>query len=357
MPSHHYPPQPLQDLITAIFVAASCEPREAEVVADHLVQANLTGHDSHGVIRTPIYVKWLREGNVLANQRLKVIFENDVMAVVDGQLGLGQSIAEQAMTLGIAKSRKSGVAVISLRNSGHVGRVGHWAEMVVQAGLVSLHFVNTSGLGLLVAPVGGISRRLSANPVAAGIPVAGGEPIIFDISTSSLAEGKLKVAFNKGVSVPDGCIIDALGQPTNDPRVFYADPPGAILPFGGYKGYGLGLIAEILAGALTGSGCSQPGKTRLEQGMLSIILDPAVFQVQDQFLDEVKCFIDFVKSAEKVSPTAEILVPGDVERRNRAERMAQGIELDENTWHQIATCAQSLGVHADLLARAQGVAG
>ena len=125
MPSHRYSPQSLQDLITAIFVSAGCEPREAEVVADHLVQANLTGHDSHGVIRTPIYVKWLAERNVLANQRLKVIFENDVMAVVDGQLGLGQSIAEQAMTLGIAKSRKNGVAVISLRNSGHVGRVGH----------------------------------------------------------------------------------------------------------------------------------------------------------------------------------------------------------------------------------------
>ncbi len=353
MTTHRFPPQLLQDLITAIFVAAGCEPREAAVVADHLVQANLTGHDSHGVIRTPIYVKWLQEGNVLANQRLAVIFENDSVAVVDGQMGLGQSIAEQAMTLGIAKSQKNGVAVISIRNCGHVGRVGHWAEMLVAAGLVSLHFVNTSGLGLLVAPVGGISRRLSANPVACGIPVAGGEPIIFDISTSSVAEGKLKVALNKGVPVPDGCIIDALGQPTNDPRVFYGDPPGAILPFGGYKGYGLGLVAEILAGALTGSGCSQPGKTRLEQGMLSIILDPVVFQVQDHFLQEVKSFIDFVKSSEKASPTAEILVPGDVERRVRAERMAKGIELDENTWSQIGTCAQSLGVNAELIANAK----
>jgi uncharacterized oxidoreductase len=115
----------------------------------------------------------------------------------------------------------------------------------------------------------------------------------------------------------------------------------------------LGLVTEILAGALTGSGCSQPGKTRLEQGMLSIILDPVVFGVQDQFLEEVKCFVDFVKSSEKVSPTAEILVPGDVERRNRAERMAHGIELDENTSSQIAACAQSLGVRADLLAHAQ----
>ena len=338
----------VQKLIFDIFVAAGCEPHEASVVADHLIQANLTGHDSHGVIRTPIYVRWLHEGKVFANRRLSILFENDTIAVVDGEMGLGQSIAEQAMKLGMQKTKHTGVSVIAIRNCGHVGRVGHWAEMLVQEGFVSLHFVNTSGLGLLVAPVGGISRRLSANPVAAGIPVAGGEPIIFDISTSSVAEGKLKVAFNKGVAVPDGCIIDAQGKPTNDPRVFYADPPGAILPFGGYKGYGLGLVAEILAGALTGSGCSQLGKSRLEQGMLSIIFDPAMFQVQDSFLEDVKCFVDFVKSSEKVSPTAEILVPGDVERRCRAERIAHGIELDANTWKQIVACAQSLGVKTDL---------
>src|SRR5688572_13800478 len=198
MAAHRVLPQVLEELISQVFVAAGCEPREAEVVAEHLIQANLAGHDSHGVIRTPTYVRWLAEGKVLANRRLAVVFENDTVAVVDGQMGLGQAIAEQAMSLGIAKTKKSGVAVIAVRNCGHVGRVGHWAEMLVRAGLVSLHFVNTSGLGLLVAPVGGISRRLSANPVAAGIPVAGGEPIIFDISTSSVAEGKLKVALNKG---------------------------------------------------------------------------------------------------------------------------------------------------------------
>lgn len=354
MSAFRSPPQPLQNLITAIFETAGCQPQEAAVVADHLVQANLTGHDSHGVIRTPIYVRWLEEGKVRANQRLAILFENEALAVLDGQMGLGQSIAQQALTLGVQKAKRSGVAAIAIRNCGHVGRVGHWAEMLVAEGLVSLHFVNTSGLGLLVAPVGGINRRLSANPVAAGIPVAGGEPVIFDISTSSLAEGKLKVAFNKGVSVPDGCIIDAQGQPTNDPRVFYADPPGAILPFGGYKGYGLGIVTELLAGALTGSGCSVPGKACLEQGMLSIIFDPAAFQVQDHFLEEAQQFIDFVKSSEKVSPTAEILVPGDVERRTRADRLARGIELDANTWDQIVTCARSLGVPDATISQARG---
>ncbi|MGI8979934.1 MAG: malate/lactate/ureidoglycolate dehydrogenase [Pirellulaceae bacterium] len=341
-----YRPQPLQELITQIFTAAGCEPAEAACISDHLVQANLTGHDSHGVIRTPIYVQWLREGKVRANQRATVVFENDAIAIIDGGLGFGQPIAKQAMELGIAKAKTSGVAVIALRNTGHIGRVGHWAEMIVNAGLISLHFVNTSGLGMLVAPVGGINRRLSANPVAVGIPVAGGEAIIYDISTSSVAEGKLKVAFNKGVPVPEGCIIDSKGQPTCDPAVFYGNPPGAILPFGGYKGYGLGIVTEILAGALTGSGCTVPGKTQLEQGMLSILLDPAAFQVQDSLADEARKFVDFVKSSEKVSPDAEILMPGDVERRNRAERMANGIELDDKTWSQIEAVAVAVKASA-----------
>ena len=349
-----YRPQLLQELVTKIFTAAGCEPAEAACISDHLVQANLTGHDSHGVIRTPIYVQWLREGKVRANQRAKVVFENDAIAVIDGGMGFGQPIAKQAMELGIAKAQKSGVAVIALRNTGHVGRVGHWAEMIVNAGLISLHFVNTSGLGMLVAPVGGINRRLSANPVAVGIPVAGGEAIIYDISTSSVAEGKLKVAFNKGVMVPEGCIIDSKGQPTCDPKVFYADPPGAILPFGGYKGYGLGIVTEILAGALTGSGCTVPGKTQLEQGMLSIILDPAAFQVQDSLQEEARKFVDFVKSSEKVSPDAEILMPGDVERRNRAERSAKGIELDDKTWSQIEAVAATVKIPAQYIERAKG---
>jgi uncharacterized oxidoreductase len=348
-----YSPLPLEELVTAIFTAVGCNPAEAACISDHLVQANLAGHDSHGVIRTPIYVQWLKEGKVRANQQIKLVFENDVIAVIDGGMGFGQPIARQAMELGIAKAKKSGVAVIALRNTGHVGRVGHWAEMIVNAGLISLHFVNTSGLGMLVAPVGGINRRLSANPVAVGIPVAGGEPIIYDISTSSVAEGKLKVAFNKGVMVPEGCIIDSNGQPTCDPKVFYADPPGAILPFGGYKGYGLGIVTEILAGALTGSGCTVPGKTQLEQGMLSILLDPATFQVGDELQAEARKFVDFVKSSVKVSPEAEILMPGDVERRNRKERMAKGIELDDKTWSQIEGVALAVHTSPELLAQAK----
>jgi uncharacterized oxidoreductase len=343
------PAKDLREFVTQIFVAAGCNQAEADCIAEHLVEANLVGHDSHGVIRVSYYTTWLSEGKVYANRDLTTLFENDSMALVDGQLGFGQSIGKQVMKLGIEKCDQQGVSVIALRNSGHLGRIGHWAEMAVRANKLSLHFVNTSGLGMLVAPTGGINRRLSANPVAVGIPVLNGNPIIFDISTSVVAEGKLKVALNKNVPVPDGCIIDAEGKPTNDPKEFYGPPPGAILPFGGHKGYGLGIVAEILAGALTTSGCSVPNATRLEQGMLTIIIDPARLSALDVFSDEVSRFVEFVKSSETVTPDAEILVPGDIERRNRQQRLLDGIELDENSWKQLCDTANLLEVSPPFL--------
>src|SRR4051812_12140555 len=218
---------PLRTLITDIFHAAGCDGAEAGRVATRLVEANLVGHDSHGVIRVSSYVQWLKAGKVLAGRSIEVVFENEAIAVVDGQFGFGQTIGEQAMRLGIDKCSRHGVAVVALRNSGHLGRIGDWPLMAAEAGKISLHFVNTTGAGILVAPFGGINRRLSANPIAAGVPMAGGRPLLLDISACTVAEGKIRVALNKGVHVPENCLLDAKGQPTTDPKVFYADPPGA----------------------------------------------------------------------------------------------------------------------------------
>src|SRR5262249_51541313 len=157
-------PDRLRELTAAIFQAAGCELAEAERIAWHLVGANLVGHDSHGVIRVASYVNWLRGGKVLANRSIRVVFENEVIAVVDGQFGFGQTMGERPMQLGIDKCARHGVAVIALRDSGHLGRIGDWPTMAARAGKLSLHFVNTSGAGILVAPFGGINRRLSANP-------------------------------------------------------------------------------------------------------------------------------------------------------------------------------------------------
>ncbi len=334
----------LKRFVSDIFAAAGCGQAEHTRIGHYLVEANLVGHDSHGVIRVSHYIDWLRAGKVRANQTLRTIFENDVIAVVDGQFGFGQVMGEQTMTLGIAKSARQGVAVVALRNSGHLGRIGDWAELAAGAGKVSLHFVNTNGGGILAAPFGGTQRRLSANPIAAGVPVANGPPIILDISTCMIAEGKLKVAFNKGAKVPEGCILDGEGCPTDDPNAFYASPPGAILPFGGHKGFGLSIIAEILAGALSGGACSRLGVDRVNNNMLSIILDPAAFPWEDGFSEEIRGLIAHVKSSRTVTPDGEILMPGEPEARTRAKRLRDGIEIDDTTWGQITATGETLGV-------------
>jgi len=335
----------LRRLTKEIFRAAGCEDSEAECIGSHLVESNLVGHDSHGVIRIPYYIEWLRAGKVHANKKINIVFENDAIAVVDGEFGFGQSIGEQAMALGIEKSGRHGVAVIALKNTGHLGRIGDWALACARANKLSMHFVNTSGAGILVAPFGGIERRLSANPIAAGVPVDGGEPILLDMSACTVAEGKLKVALDKGERVPDNCIIDAQGRPTNDPKVFYADPPGAILSAGGHKGYGLGIIAEMLAGALTGGSCSNPeNANRVANGMLSIIMDRKFFQSDEAFSKEAQRFIDYVKSSKRVSPAAEILMPGEIEERTKEKRLRDGIELAETTWKKLEEVCRSLDV-------------
>jgi hydroxycarboxylate dehydrogenase B len=339
----------LRKLSTAIFTAAGCHEPEAERISHYLVEANLAGHDSHGILRIPSYVDWLRTGKVHANKTIKIVFENDVIAVADGEFGFGQTVGEQAMKLGIAKSERHGVAVVALRNSGHLGQIGAWALMAAKANRISIHFVNTSGAGILVPPHGGISRRISANPIAAGIPAHNGTSIVLDISTSMIAEGKVRLALNKGVRVPDDCLIDALGRPTNDPKVFYGNPPGAILPFGGHKGYGLAIIAEMLAGALTGSSCSNPNATRVVNGMLTILLSPRFFVTEEEFYQEAQRFIAFVKSSEKASPEAEILMPGELEEKTRQQRIAAGIEVDGTTWDQILATCRSLQLTEDVV--------
>lgn len=335
----------LYEITSSIFQSAGCSEAEAGRIAEHLVEANLVGHDSHGVIRIGSYLRWLKAGQIVADRQIEIMFENEAIAVVDGKLGFGQTVGEQAIKLGIAKAAKHGVAIIALRNAGHLGRIGAWPLMASQAGKLSVHFVNTSGAGILVAPFGGINRRLSANPIAAGIPRAGKPPIILDMSACTIAEGKIRVALNRGVPVPENCIIDASGRPTTNPKEFYANPPGAILPIAGHKGYGLAVLCEILAGALTGGGCSNPANAgHLVNGMLSIILDPSIFQSNAAFAAEIERFIEWVKSSETATQDGEILMPGELEERTKVSRLRDGIDLDTTTWSQIVETAGSVGI-------------
>jgi hydroxycarboxylate dehydrogenase B len=339
----------LRSLTASVLASAGCPQGEADVVADHLVGANLAGHDSHGVIRLRDYVPWIRNGMVRAGRLARIVFETDLSAVVDGDLGLGQAIGEEAVRIGVAKAKARGLAVIALRNTGHLGRIGHWAERAAKAGVISMHFVNTSGFGMLVSPFGSSEARLSANPLAFGSPMGDGPPLILDISTAAIAEGKIKVARAAGKQLPPDMVLDAAGNPTRDPSAFYGPPRGAILPFGGHKGYGLSVMIELLAGALTGGGTTDPagpGAKSLANNMLSLYLTPDVLGTGSGYAAEAARLVAWIRSAKPVAPDGRVLLPGEIERETRAKREAEGIPLDDTTAGEIRTIAADFGLDA-----------
>jgi uncharacterized oxidoreductase len=275
------------------------------------------------------------------------VFESDAFAIVDGQGGYGQVIGGEAMAIGVTKAKKLGVALVGLRRAHHLGRIGDWAETCAAAGCASIHFVNVVNTGGLVAPFGGIERRMSTNPFCCGMPIEGGEPVILDFATSKIAEGKVQVARNKGVEVPPGSLIDESGAETRDPNALYATSPGALMHFGDHKGYGLAFFCDLLAGALSGGGCNHdgyPNKRQVHNNMLSIIIDMAKLGDRNAMNEEVVRFVQWMKACKPDAGTDQVLVPGDPERRNRAMRIANGIPLDETTIANMLDTARKLGV-------------
>jgi LDH2 family malate/lactate/ureidoglycolate dehydrogenase len=217
---------------------------EVEAVAGNLIEANLTGHDSHGIGMLPRYAKSYLEGGLKPNTHLSVVHDGGGLLRLDGNAGFGQVIGAEAMALGIERTRQQGSCIVALGNAHHLGRIGAWAEQVAAAGLVSLHFVNVISRAI-VAPHGGSDARFGTNPFCAGVPLPGRPPVILDFATSVIAQGKTRVAHNKGEAVEPGQLIDDQGQPTTNPRYTVIPPFGALLTFGGHKGYGLALMCEL----------------------------------------------------------------------------------------------------------------
>jgi hydroxycarboxylate dehydrogenase B len=339
-------PGRLCDLATRIFAATGSSEVEAKIVADHLVEANLKGHDSHGVIRVMKYVGWMRANHIVPNRHVETVADLGALLVVDGGFGYGQVIGREVMELAASRTRQHGVCAAAIRNAGHLGRIGAWAEQLAGHGLVSVHFVNTSGFGILVAPHGGSDRRLSANPIAAGAPVPGRPPLILDIATSLIAEGKIQVARNRNEALGPGLVMDGAGRPTTDPEAFYASPPGAILPFGGHKGSGLSIFCEILAGSLAGGGSSHPDNPtagRLVNNMLTLAFDPSAFP-DTGFASDAERLVAWIKASPPIEAGGRVLLPGEIEAETMAERLAEGVPLDAATCRQLADVARALAL-------------
>ncbi|MGN6389159.1 MAG: malate/lactate/ureidoglycolate dehydrogenase [Burkholderiaceae bacterium] len=346
----------LHRFVRALWQAAGSSEREAGLVADHLVSANLAGHDSHGVGMIPRYVRSLGEGALQLNRHARVVRDAGAVLTVDGELGFGQVVAHEAMALGIERALRLGVCAVGLRNAHHIGRIGHWAEQCARAGLVSFHFVNVAG-DPLVAPFGGIDPRIGTNPFCAAFPRDGRPPLVLDFATSAIAYGKTRVAWNQGAAVPPGCLIDHAGRPTDDPAVMHTDPRGALLPAGGYKGYGLASMCEIFGGALTG-GLTTHADTvmrgsRIVNGMLSVLLDPKAFDAADAQA-QADAFVEWVKASPLAESADRILAPGEPEQATRADRLAHGIPLDRATAEQIAGAARAAGMEEAAIAAFPG---
>ncbi len=338
-------PETLTTFARALFEAAGVPADEAAGVTHSLIDANRCGHDSHGLIRIPQYLGALADGRLRPGAPFRVLKETPALLVVDGGWGLGQVQAHRLVERLADKARAVGLAAGTLKHCGHIGRLGEYAEAAAARKMAFIATVNNHGYGRGVAPPGGIAARIGTNPLCLGAPTSG-DPVVLDIGTSVCAEGKVRVLFNKGQPVPPGWLLDAQGKPTTDPGVLYRDPKGTILPLGGpqaYKGFGIGLLLDMFAGGLSGAPCSHPEHPPVSgNAVLFILLDIDQFAGAEHFLHEVDRLAASVRDCPRAEGVAEITLPGDPERREKARRLA--LTLDEGTWGQLAALAQKYGV-------------
>jgi len=321
-------------------------PSEAALVAQNLVLANASGHDSHGVGMLPRYVDALLESGLRVNQHVTIELDTGPLLRLRGGSGYGQVVGREAMELGSERALRHGVCVVALADAHHLGRIGHWAEQCLEHGLISLHFVNVVARPL-VAPFAGLDARTGTNPVCVGLPRPGHDPIVLDFATSRIAQGKARIAHNRGLPVPPGMLLDDRGAATTDPRYAVVPPFGALLPFGEHKGFGLSLVAELLGGALTGGAtCRQPndGKRRVLNGMFSVLLDPAQLGTSAHFAAETEAYLEWLGQSPPAEGESSITLAGQPERAARERAAREGIVLDRVTWDEIASAGEKLGL-------------
>jgi len=341
-------PERLKTVTRRILSAMGSEADEAEIVADHLVTSDLSGHESHGVGMLPLYVLFHSEGLLEPNKQAKLIQDHGAILVYDGQRGFGQRTVRQVMETTIERAKSLGLAASAVRNCHHIGRVGTYGEMAMKAGLISLHFANVIDHAPFVAPYRGTDARFGTNPVCIAIPETyKGAPLLLDFATSRAAVGKARVAVNKGLDMEPGYLLDGQGRPTTNPNVMFEEPQGALTAMGDHKGYGLAMFAEILATALSGGDTIQPGNERqgsIVNNIFTITLDPNKFGDTSRMADEIKAYADYVTASPKLKKDEPVLIPGMPEFESREERMENGIPLAPNSWSEILKSAETLGL-------------
>ena len=312
---------------------------EAEVVTKSMVDANRVGHDSHGVIHLPKYVRELEAELIQPGAPIETLHESASIAVLDGNWGFGPVIATYAVELAIQKAKQTDISSVAVSQCNETGRLGGHACLAADAEMIGLLMANDHGGGTCVAPHGGVEGRLATNPIACAVPIEGQDPIVLDMSTSVVASGKIRLKQHQDEALPHGWLIDTDGKSTTNADDFYGTPPAALLPFGGtvsaHKGFGLSVIVDILSGALTGAGCSQSEDARVGNGLFVLVINVASFREFPGFSTEIERFVNYLKSAKRAAGIDTIRVPGERGWEEQRKREREGIPIDAETWAQI----------------------
>ena len=343
--------KPLTQIATTILHKAGAELKRAQAVAEHLVIANLKGHDSHGVGMIPSYVKSMMSDLIHPQNDALLTRDSGAVLSFDGNLGFGRVVGMQAMDQGIERAKSHGISCVALGNAAHLGRIGAFAEHCAEAGLISTHYVNVVGHDPMVVAYGGRDRRFITNPFCCAVPRTDGNHVVLDMATTTVAAGKVRVAYMKGEPVPEHSLVDRNGLETTDASVIFSkDGGGAMQPFGLHKGYGLMVMCELLGGALGGNFTMQPGNQRAGatlNNMLSIILDPSAVGDLAAYDAEVTAMIDYIYASKAAQGVEKVLIPGDPERQSLAARSTNGIDIDDNSWQDITNAANAAGLSTD----------
>ena len=312
----------------------------ASIVAASLVDANLAGHDSHGVIRLPSYVAAVRSEQVMPAARAVRESLGGASARVDGAWGWGQPAAQLAIRTAIELADSQGVGIVAIKHCNHIGRLGEYVETLSAAGKIGMVVCNSVPA---VAPFGGYTRLLGTNPIAWSAPVSRGKaPVVVDLATATIAEGKLRVAHASGGRAPSGAVVDREGHPSQDPAAFYDG--GALTTFGGHKGFGLSVMVELMGGILSGSGPSSlPGYDQ-GNGTVALAIDVQRFLPLADYLEQVEAFSGEIRGAPPAAGFDEVVMPGEPEWRSRLRRIESGIPVPAATYKAITDVASELGL-------------
>jgi LDH2 family malate/lactate/ureidoglycolate dehydrogenase len=333
--------QGLRELGTQIFTALGAPKAKAAFVSETLVEANLCGHDSHGVFYYPVYGDRIMKGYIHPKENPKIVKETPSSAYVDGRWGFGQIVAKKMMEIAVEKAKTSMVAAVGGYNINHIGRLGYYTTWATEQDMVGMMFANVGNA--LVSPFHGTGKTFGTNPASISTPTATDENFLMDYATSIAAAGKISVARAKHAKVPSHWLRNKEGNPTDDPNDFYDG--GYLVGFGEHKGYGIQMACELLGAVLTGSRISmdEDENPPSPNGVFCIAVNPEAFVGLKPFKEKSSEVIKIVKSR-KPEPGQTVLVPGDPERISKAQRLRDGIQLPEDTWAQIVKISGELGL-------------